>query len=303
MRRVKKARRTMQMQTMARPRRPARRRISAPANPLRRLARLPARLPPALRRAAAAACALVLLAAALGAAADAASEPLRAELHDAAWLRVRGIAVRGTCTLNPEQVRAALPGVTGTHIFVANCDSLAERVEGIERVLSARVTRNLLLRRIDVCVEERTAVALALDAAGRPQEIDATGVFLPIDPDRVERDLVFLVGTAEGGVAGIEAGLAVIQALRVRGLEVLLSELDVSDPAFPVGVEVATGTRVEFSDSYPAARQAEHQAVVLQTIGEQNLIPERIDLRFPGLVEVIPKNQADGPPPARQERG
>ncbi len=238
----------------------------------------------------------------LGAAADAAYEPVSAELLSAPWLKVRKVNVRGTRDLSVDAVRSSLPDLIGTHIFSINVDSLAAHISKRPRIRSAQVSRNLFTRSIDVHVEERVAVALVLTNTGHLEEVDGDGTHLQIGLDRVPHDLVFLTGIEEGGASGMHAGISIAQALRAQGLEVLLSEIDVSDPSYPVAIGVETGTIIEFSDRYPASKQAEHLALVLENIAKSDGIPSTIDLRFPDLVEVMTAIQDDRSSEPRHER-
>ena len=245
---------------------------------------------------------VVAIGVSLGAVADAAYEPVSAELRSAAWLKVKGITVRGTQYLSVGDVRTSLPDLMGTNILSVDVDSLAAHISKHSRIRSAQVSRNLLMRSIDVRVEERVAVALVLTNAGHLEEVDRDGTHLPIGLDRVPHDLVFLTGTEEGGASGIHAGISIARALRGLGLEVLLSEIDVSDPGYPVATGVDTGTRIEFSNRYPVQKQAEHLAVVLDNISESDVMSSIIDLRFPNVVEVLPGAQIDRSSDSGHER-
>lgn len=239
----------------------------------------------------------------LGVAADAAYEPLSEELSAASWLRVRNFKISGNRGVSRESIVECVVNARGVNIFLVNPVELENALRELPRIKEAWVSRNFLGGTIHIRVEERVPLALVLCAGGLAEEIDAAGVRLPICEDCVPRDLVFITGAEVGGQAAISTATEILTALNRVGLAVILSEIDVSDPLHPIGIAVQSGTIIRFSSRYPAENQVDHLAVVLDTLGEEQIVAASIDLRFPGRAEVLPRAERDTAPEESQERG
>jgi cell division septal protein FtsQ len=304
-------RKKSQLQPMVRPRRrpSASRRFSVPRLSFRwpRLsiaAWTPRRpLSPRLRRFGLVVAVVLLSTAAIGVAADAAYEPLAQELRDAQWLRLRAIEVSGCRSVAEATVRACAAELIGRNIFEVDPQAVASRIKEIPRVREARVWRRYLSGSLRVEVVERLPIALLVAADGSLDEVDADGVRTPVDADQPPHDLPFLAAGATADSAALRSACELLVALQEKGLGVLMSEISLRDPEHPRGIAVESGTVIRFSSHYPATIQAEHLAVVLQALGDDGIVAESIDLRFPGRAEVMPRRSDAEASPGLSKRG
>lgn len=219
---------------------------------------------------------------------------VRNTLAQAEWLQVRKVKTEGNWYLSREEILARVPGLVGANPLALPVDSLQVLLGEDPRVRGAEIGWNMF-GTLTIRVDERRAVALVLQD-GTPIEVDGDGVALPPVPGRVTRDLVFLSGDLDEGLA---AGLELLAALRDRspGLEHGLSEIDASEPSALVAYTLEGGTLIQFG-SHDLSGQADRLALVMERAAHDPVAPRRIDLRFGERVFVEP-----GEVPRRAVRG
>lgn len=126
------------------------------------------------------------------------------------WLSIQGVEVTGTDTLTEEQVQRAAKVPEGDPLATVDLGAIRARVEALESVRSADVTRQWP-DHVLVEVEERVPVAV-VEIAGTIRGVDADGVLFGAyrrEPD----DLPVVTAGADADSESLREGATVVASL------------------------------------------------------------------------------------------
>lgn len=217
-----------------------------------------------------------------------------------AWLRantdlfrVKSVGVAGVARLSADEVLAAAGLRVGDDILALDHAAVAVAIGQLPRVRRAVVERSWT-RDVRVVVEERKPAALLV--LRDTWEIDADGVLLP--PDRTGRlaDLPLVVGlppdSAVAGsrpdLPGLARGLELAGSLVRAGLTSAVSEIDIANPDSLVLILEPDGVPVRVGDGRLPERRLLALSAVLNDLARDEVEAGYIDLRFAGMVAVMP---------------
>ena len=203
----------------------------------------------------------------------------------AAGLQVRAIRVAGVSRFRAAEVEAALSFAVGTPTMALRADTLRDAARAIPWVADAKV--QISIDGVVSCdVVERQPVAMAVDGTIRLM-VDGEGRLLGALAGEVPAlELCGFAADSEGRASVLRAapgaekqwGASLVRAERVGPRDVLLVFADTAcgalvDPSQPDGVALA-------------------RRVLVAWTAETKSVPQRIDVRVPGRVAVLP-----APPP------
>jgi cell division protein FtsQ len=154
-------------------------------------------------------------------------------------LVVRVIGVTGTHLVSAGQVRAAADVPAGTPLIRVDPGQVAARVEAIQQVASAQVTKDWP-DGLSITVQERVPV-MAVRSSGRYDLLDRAGVIVVSSASKPAQMPLLLTSEPGGRLRGDQGVAAVAQVLAVlpSWLSHQVAKVSVSGSDGPSGTQVA----------------------------------------------------------------
>jgi len=210
-------------------------------------------------------------------------------------LDVRGIDVVGAKHVSATEVEAAAR-VEGDNLLLLSTGAVAERVENLPWVASAKVDRRLP-GTVRIKIEERSA-AVALDGTGGRWTVDATGYVLQKGADQ---RLPVVAGVdvsslAAGEKVSSSAALAALEVWRsLRGLRADVQAI-FAPTTERISLSLTGGTTVRYGSAETLRAKRAVLRVLLARLRAEGKVAAYVDIR-------VPANPAVGPPVAAPAQG